>query len=105
MANILKVKLADYQASMRELLSPQEQKYFNERIDLSERKLEDQTSKWETNNFYHTPLVASLVILSKLQMDVADVEYVWSTVCTVHLTRKTSSIPLRLPFYPSIMCC
>lgn len=75
MANILKVKLADYQTSMRELLSPQEQKYFNERIDLSDRKLEDQTSNWETNNFYHTPLAASLVILSKLQMDVADVEY------------------------------
>lgn len=75
MANILKVKLADYQASMRELLSPQEQKYFNEHIDLSDRKLDDQTSNWETNNFYHTPLVASLVILSKLQMDVADVEY------------------------------
>lgn len=75
MANILKVKLADYQLSMRDLLNPQEQKYFNERIDLSDRKLADKTSNWETNNFYHTPLVASLVILSKLQMDVADVEY------------------------------
>ncbi|MGB0917403.1 MAG: gliding motility protein GldM [Flavobacteriales bacterium] len=75
LASILKHKLADYQLTMRELLNPQEQKYFNDRIDLSDRNLADKTSNWETNNFYHTPLVASLVILSKLQMDVADVEY------------------------------
>lgn len=75
LANILKNKVAEYQESMRELLSEEDKKYFNDRIDLSDRKLADQTSTWETNNFYHTPLVASLVILSKLQMDVADVEY------------------------------
>lgn len=75
LANILKNKVAEYQTAMRGLLSEQDQKHFNDRIDLSDRKLADQTSTWETNNFYHTPLVASLVILSKLQMDVADVEY------------------------------
>jgi len=68
-------KVAEYQRTMRELLSDQDKKQFNDRIDLADRKLADQTSTWETNNFYHTPLVASLVILSKLQMDVADVEY------------------------------
>ncbi len=75
LANILKNKIAEYQVSMRELLSEQDKAHFNERINLSDRKLADRTSTWETNNFYHTPLVASLVILSKLQMDVADVEY------------------------------
>lgn len=75
LANILKNKIAEYQTAMRELLTEQDQAYFNERINLADRKLADQTSTWETNNFYHTPLVASLVILSKLQMDVADVEY------------------------------
>jgi gliding motility-associated protein GldM len=75
LANVLKTKIAEYQSSMRELLSEGDKQFFNERIDLSDRKLADQTSTWETNNFYHTPLVASLVILSKLQMDVADVEY------------------------------
>lgn len=75
LANILKNKVAEYQRTMRELLSDQDKKQFNDRIDLADRKLADQTSTWETNNFYHTPLVASLVILSKLQMDVADVEY------------------------------
>ncbi len=75
LANVLKTKIAEYQSSMRELLSEGDKQFFNERIDLSDRKLADATSTWETNNFYHTPLVASLVILSKLQMDVADVEY------------------------------
>ena len=75
LANILKNKIAEYQVAMRELLNEQDKAYFNDRIDLEDRKLADQTSTWETNNFYHTPLVASLVILSKLQMDVADVEY------------------------------
>lgn len=75
LANLLKNRIAEYQCSMRELLSEQDRAHFNERINLSDRKLSDQTSTWETNNFYHTPLVASLVILSKLQMDVADVEY------------------------------
>lgn len=75
LAKILKAKLADYQVSMRDLLNEQDKQYFNDRIDLKDRKLDDKTSNWETNNFYHTPLVASLVILSKLQMDVADVEY------------------------------
>lgn len=75
LANVLKTKIAAYQSSMRELLSEGDKQFFNERIDLSDRKLADATSTWETNNFYHTPLVASLVILSKLQMDVADVEY------------------------------
>lgn len=75
LAKTLKAKLADYQVYMRNLLNEQDKQYFNDRIDLQDRKLDDKTSNWETNNFYHTPLVASLVILSKLQMDVADVEY------------------------------
>ena len=75
LANILKNKIVEYQTNMRELLNEQDKAYFNDRIDLSDRKLADQTSTWETNNFYNTPLVASLVILSKLQMDVMDVEY------------------------------
>jgi gliding motility-associated protein GldM len=75
LANILKNKIVEYQTNMRELLNEQDKAYFNDRINLSDRKLADQTATWETNNFYNTPLVASLVILSKLQMDIADVEY------------------------------
>jgi gliding motility-associated protein GldM len=75
LANELKSKIADYQVAMRDLLNEADKQFFNERIDLSDRKLQDATTTWETNNFYNTPLVASLVILSKLQMDVADVEY------------------------------
>ena len=75
LANILKNKIMEYQSKMRELLNEQDKAYFNDRIDVSDRKLADQTATWETNNFYNTPLVASLVILSKLQMDVADVEF------------------------------
>ncbi|MBL4585736.1 MAG: gliding motility protein GldM [Flavobacteriales bacterium] len=75
LANILKNKILEYQIAMRQLLNKQDRTHFNDRINLEDRKLADQTSTWETNNFYHTPLVASLVILSKLQMDVADVEY------------------------------
>lgn len=75
LANKLKNKIVEYQDAMRELLNEQDQTYFNDRINVADRKLVDNTSTWETNNFYNTPLVASLVILSKLQMDVADVEY------------------------------
>ena len=75
MANILKNKIVEYQTNMRELLNEQDKAYFNDRINVEDRRLADNTTTWEANNFYNTPLVASLVILSKLQMDVADVEY------------------------------
>lgn len=75
LASHLKKRLAMFQDSMMALLDPVDQRLFNKRIDLSDRKMDDQTSTWEANMFYHTPLAASVVILSKLKMDVTDMEY------------------------------
>ncbi len=74
-AGELKQRLQAFQSQLKELLSDADKPYFNERIDLADRKLADETATWEMNNFYHTPLAATLVILSKLQVDVADLEY------------------------------
>jgi len=73
-AAVLKKRLADYQEQMRTLLDEADRASLTTSIDLSDRKMKDATSTWEANMFYHTPLAATITILSKLQGDVATME-------------------------------
>ena len=70
LARELKTKLMDYRASMLALFNTEQQKTLN--IDL---KTGDGTESWEMGNFYHTPLAATITILSKIQTDVKKAEY------------------------------
>jgi len=71
LARELKNKLETYKKSMLGLFNLEERKKL--KIDL---KTEDtKTASWEMENFYHTPLAATMTILSKIQTDVKKVEY------------------------------
>ncbi|MCF8256331.1 MAG: gliding motility protein GldM [Flavobacteriales bacterium] len=70
----LKQRLEIYQENMRGLLDEADRPSLSTSIDLSDRKMKDATSTWEANMFYHTPLAATITILTKLQGDVATME-------------------------------
>ena len=75
LARELKNKLTEYKTEMLALFSKKQQQQLN--IDL---KTDDISTKaglenWEMGNFYHTPLAATITILSKIQTDVKKVEY------------------------------
>ncbi len=73
-AATLKKRLVTYQEHMRMLLDPADRKALGTTIDVADRKMKDATTTWEANMFYHTPLAATMTILSKLQGDVATME-------------------------------
>ena len=74
-ARVLKNKLIGYRTKMLNLFSKQQQKMLN--IDLETESISSSTGQenWEMGNFYHTPLAATVTILSKIQTDVKKVEY------------------------------
>jgi len=73
-AATLKKRLVTYQEQMRMLLDPADRNALGTTIDVADRKMKDATTTWEANMFYHTPLAATMTILSKLQGDVATME-------------------------------
>jgi len=60
---------------MLELFSDEEQKLLNIDIDTEDKITPYGKESWEMANFYHTPLAATITILSKIQTDVKNVEY------------------------------
>jgi gliding motility-associated protein GldM len=75
LARDLKNKLLVYKKSMISLFNGEEKKQLN--IDLQTDQVISDTGveSWEMGNFYHTPLAATITILSKIQTDVKKVEY------------------------------
>ena len=75
LAQKLKHKLIKYKQEMFELFSEDEQKLLSIDIDTDDKVTPYGKESWEMANFYHTPLAATITILSKLQTDVKNVEY------------------------------
>ena len=75
LARELKNKLMKYKEDMLTLFNKEEQQLLN--IDLKTEDVATSSGKqnWEMGSFYHTPLAASITILSKIQTDVKKVEY------------------------------
>ena len=75
LARELKNKLIKYKSDMLTLFTKEEQQLLN--IDLKTDDVATSSGKqnWEMGSFYHTPLAASITILSKIQTDVKKVEY------------------------------
>ncbi len=75
LARELKNKLMSYKAEMLSLFNKEQQQLLN--IDLKTDDVTTDSGKenWEMGNFYHTPLAATITILSKIQTDVKKVEY------------------------------
>jgi len=76
-ARTLKTKLIDFKAKMLALLPEEDRKQITFTIDTEEPvNGEEDERTWEMRNFYHTPLAASVTILSKIQADVKSAEVV-----------------------------
>lgn len=75
LAQKLKQKLMEYKQNMYQLFSEKEQQLLSIDIDTEDKLTSYGKQSWEMANFYHTPLAATITILSKLQTDVKNVEY------------------------------
>ncbi len=75
LARELKNKMADYKKLMLTLFDKREQELLNIDLKIDEVTTGEGVESWEMGNFYHTPLVATIALLSKIQTDVKKVEY------------------------------
>jgi len=70
----LKNKLNDFKKKMMNFIEVGDKKDFKISINTDDPKNSEENENWELYNFYHTPLVASVTILSKFQTDVKKTE-------------------------------
>ena len=75
MAKVLKDKITRYKKDMLGLFDLEEQKTLNFDLKTDDVKTDLGMESWEMGNFYHTPLAASITLLSKVQTEVKKVEY------------------------------
>lgn len=75
LAQKLKQKLMQYKQSMYALFGEEDQKLLSIDLDTEDKLTSYGKESWEMANFYHTPLAASITILSKIQTDVKNVEF------------------------------
>lgn len=97
-AIILKQAIAKYKQDMIKNLDAKDQAQFSKRFDemfnlsdpdpKSKLATEEKKRTWEMANFYHSPVVASVALLTKLQSDVKNAE---SEVITQLLTNINAS--------------
>ena len=74
-ARELKIRLNKYREEMLKLIPEKERKNINLGFETPDKTKKDGTKTWETNQFYNSPLVAAVAILSKFQTDVKNAEF------------------------------
>jgi gliding motility-associated protein GldM len=75
LARELKIRLAQYKKNMLALFSQKQQQSLKIDLKTEDIHTSEGIESWEMGNFYHTPLAASITLLSKIQTDVKNVEY------------------------------
>jgi gliding motility-associated protein GldM len=75
LARELKNKLDNYKIIMLGLFNEQERKTLNIDLKTDDVKSREGIDSWEIGNFYHTPLAATITLLSKIKTDIKNVEY------------------------------
>lgn len=73
-SRILKNKLNAYETDLLALLPENTAKQLHLNIETEDPKDGGETRTWEMRNFYHTPLAASVTMLSKIQDDIKSAE-------------------------------
>jgi gliding motility-associated protein GldM len=73
-SRVLKTKLDEYEKDLLALLPDNTAKQLHLNIDTEDPQDGGETRTWEMRNFYHTPLAASVTILSKIEDDVKSAE-------------------------------
>lgn len=73
-SRVLKTKLNDYEKNLLALLPENTAKQLHLNIETEDPQDGGETRTWEMRNFYHTPLAASVTILSKIQDDIKSAE-------------------------------
>jgi gliding motility-associated protein GldM len=75
LARELKNKLEEYKTMMSNLFDAKDQKTLSLDLKTADIHSAEGVQNWEMGNFYHTPLAASVTLLSKIQTDIKNVEY------------------------------
>ena len=75
LARELKLKLEQYKKDLLSLLNSDDQKSVQLDLNTNDIVTFDGTKSWEIGNFYHTPLAATITLLSKIQSDVKNAEF------------------------------
>lgn len=75
LARELKNKLLEYKTNMSNLFDPQEKKSLQLDLNTDDISTTNGLQNWEMGNFYHTPLAASITLLSKIQTDIKNIEF------------------------------
>lgn len=65
----LKIQLEKYRQKLLDLLEPEDRKSANLPIDIKDPGT-GELKTWEMRNFYHSPLAATITILSKIENDI-----------------------------------
>ncbi len=75
LAKELKNKINRYKKEMLTFFTEKERKTLKIDLKTADVKTINGVENWEMNNFYHTPLAASITILSKIETDIKNTEY------------------------------
>lgn len=67
-------KITNYKSAILNLFSDNVKNTINLGLELKGGKEDGQELNWQVHNFYHTPLIATITILSKLKTDVKNAE-------------------------------
>lgn len=73
-SRVLKTKLDEYEKNLLALLPENTAKQLHLNIETEDPADGGETRTWEMRNFYHTPLAASVTILSKIEDDIKSAE-------------------------------
>lgn len=74
MAEKLKNKLVDYKKKLYSCILEKDKNEFSIEINTDDPAKKENNENWELHNFYHTPLAATITILSKLTTDIKKAE-------------------------------
>ena len=75
LARELKLKINEFKKHLLNLLEEKERASTNLDLNTADVKTLEGKENWEMNNFYHTPLAASVTLLSKIQTDIKNAEF------------------------------
>lgn len=74
-ARELRDKLIGYKESLVNLFSEMEQETLNLDLETADIQTTEGMENWEMGNFFHTPLAASVTLLSKIETDIKNAEF------------------------------
>jgi hypothetical protein len=93
-AHDLKIKLAEHQQYLLQLVEQRDKEMMKKRLDLLDPKVpeENNSTTWEMFYFYHAPLAGALAELTRLQVIVCQAETDMLTYLSVEIEKGSSKV-------------